>query len=240
MRVQTEKIRSRRPGRRPFPEMPLLGKILTTLMLLPWGMAMAHVGMENTTDVRIHADRMEIVARTSYTLAWGLLGERAPAAADPEGKAIALPLLREEAPRLLELTTPAGPLAPIRTDCVFEVQDDVAFTLVFPRPKEWPVTLRAGFTRLLGDVDRGTVSIFDHTNAGYRRDMEPFVVRPVSRRYPTASFSLEESKAEKPAAAPSMAPPAERKSSRLWLLPVTLVAAGLVFQLVRRRQHLAG
>ncbi|RYD21326.1 MAG: hypothetical protein EOP88_11775 [Verrucomicrobiaceae bacterium] len=227
--------------------MSLPGKTLMTLLLLvPCGLATAHVGMENTTDVRIHADRMEIVTRTSYALAWGLLGGRAPAGADPAGadpagadpagQAAALPLLKEEAPRLLELTTPAGLLVPVRTDCVFEVQDDVAFTLVFPRPKEWPVTLRAGFTRLLGDVDQGRVSVFDHTDAGYRRDMEPFVVRPVSRRHPTASFSLEVPRVEVAAPATEAAPQGKR-ASRMWLLPVTLVAAALVFHLARRRQR---
>lgn len=216
--------------------MHLIGKILMTLMLVPCGIATAHVGMENTTDVRIYPDRMEVVTRTSYALAWALLGERAPASADPAGKAAALPLLKEEAPLLLELATNEGPLLPQRTDCVFEVQDDVAFTFVFPRPVTWPVTLRAGYTRLLGEVDRGTVSVFDHTNAGYRRDMEPFVVRPVSRRYPTASFSPDAAKEEKPSPAPAAAPLA-KSASRMWLLPVTLVAAGLVFQLVRRRQQ---
>ena len=215
--------------------MHLTGKILMTLLLVPCGPALAHVGMENTTDVRIHADRMEIVARTSYPLAWALLGERAPATADAEGQATALPLLKAEAPRLLELATPEGPLVPERTDCVYEVQDDVAFTFVFPRPKSWPVTLRAGFTRLLGEVDQGTVSVFDHTGAGYRRDMEPLVVRPVSRRFPTASFSLETASVEKKAAAVKVAPLA-KSASRMWVLPVTLVAAALVFHLVRRRQ----
>lgn len=215
--------------------MHFIGKILT-LMLMPCGLATAHVGMENTTDVRIYPDRMELVTRTSYALAWALLGERAPAGADPAGQAAALPLLREEAPRLLELTTREGPLVPVRTDCVFEVQEDVAFTLVFPRPATWPVTLRAGFTRLLGDVDQGTVSVFDHTNAGYRRDMEPFVVRPVSRRHPTASFSPETAVAEKAAPAAS-AGPLSKSASRMWVLPVTLMAAGVVFYLARCRQR---
>jgi hypothetical protein len=209
------------------------GKILIALMLLLSGSAGAHVGFENTTDVRIYPDRMEIVTRTSLALAWALLGPRAPATTDPSGQAAAQPFLLEEAPRLLEVDTGSGPMTPVRTNCVFEVHDDVAFTLVFQRPETWPVTIRAGFTRLLGDMDRGTVSFYDHTTAGYKRDIKPLVVRPVSRRHPEASFSLVVPAVERPL---PRHPPGKQTDRRIWPLPLALVALGIVVHLIRRRR----
>lgn len=212
--------------------MHLPGKILTLLMLALCGTARAHVGLENTTDVRIYPNRMEILTRTSIPLAWALLGQRAPLTTDASGQAAALPHLLEEAPRLLEVTTSAGAMVPSRTDCVFELHDDVAFTLVFPRPTTWPVTIRASFVSLLGEMDLGTVSAYDHTTAGYKRDMDPFIVRPISRRHPTASFSLITPEAEKTSTAIS---PRETTHRRVWLIPLIIAAMGMVLHRIFRR-----
>lgn len=208
-------------------------KILTMLMLLLSGTAGAHVGLENTTDVRIFPDRMEIVSRTSLPLAWAILGEQAPATTDVAGRAAALPHLVEKAADLLEVSNGGDPMAPIRTNCVFEVEDDVAFTLVFGRPTTWPVTIRAGFVQFLGDMDRGTVSVYDHTNAGYKRDMEPFIVRFISRRHPAASFGIAAPAVEKPARRTA----SEKKAAnRMWLLPVSITALAMALYLARRRR----
>ena len=44
-------------------------------------MARAHLGNDNTTEIRVHADSMRLVLRTSIPFAWSLLGENAPAMA---------------------------------------------------------------------------------------------------------------------------------------------------------------
>ncbi|RYD49278.1 MAG: hypothetical protein EOP85_01925 [Verrucomicrobiaceae bacterium] len=162
--------------------------LICLLAILPMARLAAHVGLENTTDIRLHADRMEIVTRTSPMLAWALLGPDAPAGYDAAGQEAALPLLRQQAARLLDVMAAEQQMVPLKTDCQFEVEDDIAFTLVFPRPTTWPVTIRTGFTHLLGEMDRGTVSFYDHTEAGYRRDIDPTAVRSISRRHPKASF----------------------------------------------------
>ncbi|RYD17114.1 MAG: hypothetical protein EOP88_28285 [Verrucomicrobiaceae bacterium] len=123
-------------------------------------------------------------------------------------------------------------MVPTRTDCVFELHDDVAFILVFPRPATWPVTIKAGFVPLLGEMDRGTASLYDHTNAGYKRDMEPLVVRSISRRHPTASFSLETPALEKTSAT---APAVEKARRRVWLIPVIIGVMALLLPRIFRK-----
>ena len=82
------------------------------MLLMLGGVAHAHLGNENNTEVRIYADRMQVVTRTSIPFAWRLLGDRAPAAVDEAGKDAARPLLVNEAPGLFTVTAGGKPLSP--------------------------------------------------------------------------------------------------------------------------------
>mgnify|MGYP002279115488 CR=1 FL=1 len=57
------------------------------------GTASAHSGYENETAVRLHADRMDVVVRTTFGFAWKILGHRAPGDIGEAAQQIAKPLL---------------------------------------------------------------------------------------------------------------------------------------------------
>ncbi len=175
----------------------------------------AHGGFENRTDVRIYQDRIEMFVRTSYGLAWRILGERAPATADEAGQAIAKPLLAEAATELFELTAEGRTLHPKSSACFFELNQDVAFKLTYERPAQWPLVLRARFFNLLGPLDSGTLSVFDQTTAPYQHDIEPIAGKVISASDPTMTVSIAPVAIFEPeAAAPPTAPsPAKEEPS---------------------------
>lgn len=160
-------------------------------MALLAGLAHAHLGNENNTEVRIYADRMQVVTRTSIPFAWRLLGDRAPAVADEAGKALARPLLMKEAPDLFTVTAGGKPLSPNKVDCQFEVENDAAFVLTYPRPLEWPVALTATFFDTLTNLDSGTVTVFDFKESRFNSDLNPIAEGVIHQGKPTLTFSLE-------------------------------------------------
>ncbi len=152
--------------------------------------ARAHLGNENTTDIRVDADSMRLVLRTSIPFAWSLLGENAPAMADEAGKVAAMPMLASAAPALLTVTAGGKRMTPSQVDCLFEVQDDVAFIFNFKRPAEWPVEVRMEFFDRLGSLETGTIAVSDYTSSRFARDVEPFVRKTLDRNHPSYSFAL--------------------------------------------------
>jgi hypothetical protein len=163
---------------------------LMLLVLAPAISAEAHLGNENHTEIRVQADSMRVVLRTSIPFAWSLLGGNAPPVADEAGQLIARPLLIAAAPGLLTATAGGGPLAPTKVDCLFEVPDDVAFIYHFKRPTKWPVEVRMEFFNRLGDLDTGTIAVFDYTASRFARDVEPLAQKTLDRSNPSLSFSL--------------------------------------------------
>jgi len=215
----------------------LLQTLCATLVLLTGELAHAHGGYENETEVQLYPDRMRIVARTSIPFAWKILGDRAPApaTADEAGKAAAKPLLAAAAASLFEVTAAGKTLTPAKTDCVFEVHDlhdHAAFVLYFAPPAASPVTVKATFFPLLGELDQGTISVFDHTADPLRRDIEPVVKKAFSLQSPSVTFDLGPPKDANPAAPPASppvvpapaAPPAARPSH--W--PISLGVAIMI------------
>lgn len=192
-------------------------RLLATLLiaLSMTGNLCAHGGFENRTDVRIYQDRIDLFVRTSYGLAWKILGERAPATADEVGRVIAKPLLVEAAPDLFELTAEGRTLHPKSRDAIFELNEDVAFKLTYERPARWPLVLRARFFNLLGPLDSGTLSVFDQTTAPYQHDVEPIAGKVISAGDPAMSVSIEPTPVAEPAAAIPATPPspANKESS---------------------------
>ncbi len=223
----------------------LLTALCAALVLLAGGPALAHGGYESETEVRLFPDRMRIVTRTSLPFAWRILGDRAPATSDEAGQAAAKPLLAAAAATLFEVTAGGTPLTPVKTGCVFEVHDlhdHAAFTLDFARPAAWPVMVKATFFPLLGELDTGTIAVFDHIAAPLQRDNEPLLKRSISLQSPSFTFDTGPPKEASPAAppasapaapAPAAAPPAP--SMRRWLLlSVGLAAAALLLLAMRR------
>lgn len=162
-------------------------RFLIGMILL--GTASAHTGFENQTEVRIYQDRMEMIVRTSYSLAWRILGERAPATIDEAGQALARPLLAAEAPRLFDVSSGGAAMHPKSTDCIFELNQDVAFKLAFERPAAWPLVLKARFFNQLGPLDSGTISVFDQSAAHHKRDIEPIAGKVLMAGDPALSVT---------------------------------------------------
>lgn len=212
-------------------------------MLLLAGKAGAHGGFENETEVRVEPDRMRVVVRSTIPFAWTLLGERAPRAADAPGQIIARPLLAAEAAGLFKVTAGGKILTPTMVDCLFESlepgHDHVAFTLDFERPLEWPVTLEARFFQRLGELDSGSIAVFDHTASRFNRDIGPLLNRTIRRDAPSVTFDLRPaalpeaaSKDPPPVPQPAAATPRQRKDPLLFVL--LFFAAGFAGWLARR------
>jgi hypothetical protein len=212
------------------------------IMLLAFAPAIsaeAHLGNENHTEIRVLADSMRVVLRTSIPFAWSLLGGNAPPMADEAGQSIARPLLVTAAPGLLTVTAGGGPLVPTKVDCLFEVPDDVAFIYHFNRPTTWPVEVRMEFFDRLGDLETGTIAAYDYTASRFARDVEPLAQKTIDRHQPSLSFSLSQPPvAAGPAPAPQPLP--HRKPAGLphhWVylfLPAGVVAvAWLAYRRLR-------
>ena len=202
----------------------------------------AHLGNENNTEIRVYADSMRVILRTSIPFAWSLLGEKAPLMADDAGQAIAKPLLVAAAPGLITVTAGGKAMAPTQVDCLFEVQNDVAFIFNFKRPADWPVEVKMEFFTRLGNLETGTIAAFDYTASRFARDVEPLIKKTVDRNNPSLSFAIgQPPPAAKPEPAPSPpAPPGKSEGTRqivaLSLLLVGMMGIGfLVYRRMKER-----
>lgn len=224
-----------------------LWKSVCLAMLLLPGSAGAHGGFENETEVRVEPDRMRVVVRSTVPFAWTLLGERAPRAADEAGQAIARPLLAAEATGLFKVTAGGKALPATKADCIFENlepgHEHVAFTLDFERPAEWPVTLEATFFPRLGELDTGSITVFDHTASRFARDIEPLLRKTISRGDPSVTFDLRPAavvkapeKESTPVPSSEVPPPGHRKDPlRLVLIFLAAVFTGWLARSAWRR-----
>ncbi len=169
---------------------PVRRLIQLCLFLLSAGTTRAHLGNENDTEVRVYADRMQVVVRTSIPFAWTVLGKQAPVVADEQGREVARPRLASAASGLFHLTAGGKPITATMADCLFEVENDVAFVLVFERPLVWPVVLNATFFPLLSNLDSGTIRVFDFSASPFNSDLKPLVEGVLHQGNPSFTFSL--------------------------------------------------
>ncbi len=137
------------------------------------GALSAHNGFESSTEVRVFSNRMQVVVRTSYALAWRILGDQAPAGYGEAAQTLAKPLLEAAAPDLLEITTAGTVMKPGAARCQFELNKDVALVLTYERPPQWPMVVKVRFLTLLGSLDSGTISVFDQSDGNLSGDVEP-------------------------------------------------------------------
>ncbi|MCW1924981.1 hypothetical protein OKA05_20630 [Luteolibacter arcticus] len=217
--------------------MPAFLQALCAALILLTGIASAHGGYESETEVRVFPDRMRIVVRTSLPFAWKILGNRAPAATDEAGQATAKPLLATAAASLFEVTAGGATLTPSKSDCVFEVHDlhdHAAFTLDFPRPAASPVAVKATFFPLLGELDTGTIAVFDQSASRFQRDVEPLLKTSISGEKPGITFDLGAPAASSPPAAPASSPPipAQTPAARPFPLPIAVAIAFLIIGVI--------
>lgn len=176
------------------------------------GSVSAHTGFESETDVRIYAERVDVIFRTTFAFGWKLLGERAPADVGEAGQAVAGPLLAEKAPGLFEVTAAGNVLKPKKVDCKFELDQHVVLILTYDRPSAWPMVLRAKFFDILDPLSDGKIKVFDQTADPDRRDMEPFAGKIIYRADPVFSINLtppavETVNSSEPSAAPRQMTP---------------------------------
>lgn len=214
-----------------------MGRIVfTTLILASVVPADAHLGNENNTEIRVYADSMRIILRTSIPFAWTLLGGNAPRMADEAGQAVARPLLIAAAPALITVTAGGTTLTPTQADCMFEVQNDVAFIYNFKRPVAWPVVVKIEFFNRLGNLETGTIAAYDYTASRFARDVEPLAQATIDRSNSALSFTLVPPVAttrEVPAPpTPTRPPPggSSRVTGILFLLAGVATVALLVFR----------
>lgn len=200
------------------------------------GTSYAHVGFENDTEIRVFPDSMRVVIRTSIPFAQALLGDGSPLLTNEAGRNAAKPLLVKSAAELISITAGGKSFPASGSDCLFEVQDDVAFILNFPRPTEWPVVVKADFFPRFGNLETGTIAAFDCTASRFSREVEPLKRTIIDPRNSSFTFSLgTRDIAKEPEAIPS--PDIAGKSSK-WKngagIFLFLTAVATVVILVRR------
>jgi hypothetical protein len=219
---------------------PRAAILLTIFILASAVPANAHLGNENNTEIRVFADSMRIILRTSIPFAWSLLGADAPPMADEAGQAVAKPLLIAAAPGLITVTAGGNPLTPAQTDCMFEVQDDVAFIYNFKRPVDWPVVVKIEFFTRLGNLETGTIAAYDYSASRFARDVEPLARKTIDRDSPSLSFTLVPppvAATPQPQPTPTPRPPGGswKIAGILFLLTGVATVAGLVFRRMNGR-----
>lgn len=208
--------------------------------------AHGHLGFENETEVRIHADRMRVVVRTSFQFAAVVLGERAPAAFDEQGQLQAKPLLKEAAGGLFEFSHGGVVMVPSSTDCVFEPHNQVALILNYAPPREWPLTVRARFFPRLAPLASGTIKVFDETSSPHSREAMPVMTKRISADDPVLDLpSLSGELIPPPPPLPSPAPLKVDESAASprfgwWLAALVIVLVALAWLRIGSRKRAGG
>lgn len=152
------------------------------LTLLPWSVSRAHDGLENETEIRVRKDRIEITLRSSLVFAWKLLAEKAPPDASEASLKKAAAALKESGKDLIEITSGGSPLKLRSLDCVFELEQHVAFTYIFEVPAGNPeIRFKARFLKSMGELEEGTFRLIDLTRDPRRRDVEPLARKRLHR-----------------------------------------------------------
>ncbi len=154
------------------------------------GVAMGHVGFENTTEIRVQRNQMQIEVKAALNLTWKFLGDQAPKFDDEQSRAEILPVLEAHAERLLKVTD-GGAVMPLREKSVAYNQDGaVDFILTYDRPSVWPVEVKALFFEVLGPLDSGTMTVFDESGGPLPEGAEPLKGRVIVKDQPGLGFSL--------------------------------------------------
>ncbi len=137
-------------------------------------------------------DRMQVVVRTSYGLAWKILGESAPVLCDPSGQVMSKAMLMQRLQGLFKVTEGGVEMMPRTAGCRFEPNDQVTFVLSYPRALKVPVVLSATYLEDLGPTGQGTVAVFDHTTGLVSDRFQPLACKVLSGGDPALSVAVED------------------------------------------------
>ncbi|OYV05185.1 MAG: hypothetical protein CFE26_12930 [Verrucomicrobiales bacterium VVV1] len=131
------------------------------VMLCCLGVAMGHVGFENTTEIRIQPERMRVVVRMAVALTW-----------------------------LLKVTA-GGEVLPLQmSEAGFNDEGAAEFTLDYDRPAKGPVRVEALFFKVMGPLDSGTISVFDESLRPASEGDEPMKGKVIVSADPALDFHL--------------------------------------------------
>lgn len=207
------------PGVRRFST--LLIHCLISLCCL--GVAMGHVGFENTTEIRVQPERMRVVVKMAVALTWKLMGDRAPKFDDEEARQEMVQLLFEESPNLLEVTAD-GEAMPLRKIVAgFNDEGAAEFTLDYDRPTKWPVKVTALFFKVLGPLDSGTMTAFDESQRPATEEDDPMAGKVIVTADPSLAFYLPTIGPKLDALQPAESPPG---LGRYFLLGIEHILTG--------------
>lgn len=158
-------LAGRLSGRRRFPYLGVCkthALLLTALALSFVVPAHAHDPQESWTNATLFPDSLKVEITMAQYCAMILL--------DPKGKAVGLdennfPQFRERmkalAKDLYVITSVRTPLKPTEVDAKLSEENDLIFTLVYPRPALGRLYFHATFLTKLGDGFGGTIYLSD-------------------------------------------------------------------------------
>ena len=153
------------------------------------GVAMGHVGFENSTEIRLQRGQMQIVVKTAMNLTWKLLGDKAPQFDDEQAKAEMMPLLQAQAGGLLEVLDCGKPLPLREKEVTYDQDGAVDFILTYDSPKVWPLKVKALYFRVLGPLDSGTMTLFNESDGPLPDDAEPVMGKVIVKEDPGLVYS---------------------------------------------------
>lgn len=153
------------------------------------GVAMGHVGFENSTEIRLQRGQMQIVVKTAMNLTWKLLGDQAPQFDDEQARAEMMPLLEGLAEGLLEVQDGGKPLPLREKEVTYDQDGAVDFILSYDMPRVWPLEVKALYFRVLGPLDSGTITLFDESGGPLPEDAEPLKGKVIVKDDPGLVFS---------------------------------------------------
>jgi hypothetical protein len=161
----------------------LFWKVLWSLGLWSLGPCLfAHDPYESTAQITVRPDRMEVTLALAQSTALHLIDPDARIRAlTPENMAEHTPRLEREARLLFILTSLAKQLAPTKVAVELTAENDIVFTVTYPRPAAGRLLIHAAFLRRLGDGYGGLVTVDDEANRNLGWDQ---------LHWPRASFEV--------------------------------------------------
>ncbi|MBL9200906.1 MAG: hypothetical protein JNL39_10395 [Opitutaceae bacterium] len=156
----------------------LLGLVLCTVCPC----ARAHDPYESTTVIVVRPERIELTLALAQSTALRLIDPDARIRAlEPANMPEHTPRLEREARLLFILTSGNKQLAPTKVRVELTDENDIVFTVAYPRPAAGRLLVHAAFLRRLGDGYGGLVTVDDEANRNLGWDQ---------LHWPRASFDV--------------------------------------------------
>jgi hypothetical protein len=139
---------------------------VTTMLFIALGApARAHDPYEAFTAIVVRADRMELTLTMAQSTALKLIDPAARIAGlTPENIATHRPQLVREGAALFIVTSLRAPLAARKVEVELTEENDVVFTVTYPRPAPGRLLLSAAYLKRLGEGYGGIATVDDESN----------------------------------------------------------------------------